>query len=90
MLAMNLPEFKQLFKTIGTDRFARRIHFEHLKEPFINNLTVNIQVNNHNTNNFNFSDAKAQEDQHVKDTLKAMKNAYLTPDPPYPPYTAIS
>ena len=84
MLAMNLPEFKLLFDKVATDRFARRILFEHLEEPFIKQVNINIQVNNQQVNNqvnnqthFNFSEAKAQEQQHVKDTLQAMKHVYL-------------
>lgn len=79
MLAMNQPEFEHLFKTLATDRFARRTHFEHLKEPFINNLTVNIQINNNNTNNINnlsFSDAKAQEHRETQQTIQAMQKCY--------------
>jgi hypothetical protein len=81
MLAMNQPEFNELFKDLVTERFARRIQFEHLEAPFINNLTVNIQINNDNSHNINnnvsFSDAKAQEDRETQETIEAMTKCYL-------------
>jgi len=58
MLVMNEPEFQRIAYQLAQRRFARRINFQQVKEPFINNLNVNIQINN----NITFNDYRVQEE----------------------------
>lgn len=70
MINANKSEFRKLAHVIQDERFARRIHFEQIKEPFIINLNVNIQINNKSINsNITFAESKRQEQDHVKKTL---------------------
>ncbi len=78
MVAMNHPEFEKLYPTIGEDRFARRILFQEVNEPFIKCLNFNIQMNQVNqvNNTTNFNDSKLKEEKHIADTLASMHQCY--------------
>ena len=71
MLVMNEPEFQRIAYQLAQRRFARRVTFQQVQEPFINNLNVNIQIHNHIT----FNEIKAQEEEHIQETIQAIKQA---------------
>lgn len=74
MVTMNKEEFKALFPILNTDRFARRITFQVLKEPFIDQSTVNIEMDN---KSLNFEEYKKKEQMDTKNTLEEMQKAVL-------------
>lgn len=87
IIAMNFNEFCKLFPSLIQERFARRILFQHLKEPFIRYANLNIQINHitnntnntnniHNTNHINFVQAKAKEQEHIEHTVRSMRECY--------------
>lgn len=73
MLVMNNPEFQRIYSQLVQDRFARRVLFQRVKQPFINNLNVNIQIHN----NITFNEYAIQEKEQLKRTQQAMKEAYF-------------
>lgn len=82
MLVMNQPEFQRIAYQLAQPRFARRVTFQQVQEPFINHLNVNIQIHNHIT----FNQIKAQEEQHIQETIQAIKQATknIEATPPIP------
>jgi hypothetical protein len=70
MLVMNEPEFQSIAYQLAQRRFARRVTFQQVQEPFINNLNVNIQINN-----IHFNEIKGQEEEHIQETIQAIKQA---------------
>jgi len=72
MLVMNNPEYQRIYSQLIQDRFARRVTFQQVKEPFINNLNVNIQINN-----IHFNEIKGQEEEQLKQTKQRMTEAYF-------------
>ena len=81
IIAMNFNEFSKLLPSLMQERFARRILFQHLKEPFIKYANLNIQINHitnniQNNNHINFVQAKAKEQEHIEDTIRSMRECY--------------
>lgn len=72
MLVINPPEYKTIFSKLSQRRFARRLVFEEVKEPFLNSPSVNIQINN-----ITFNESKVEEEKHIRETLEAMRETCL-------------
>jgi hypothetical protein len=78
-------EFQRIAYQLAQRRFARRVTFQQVQEPFINNLNVNIQIHN----NITFNEIKGQEEEHIQETMQAIKqatkNIQATPKSPTSP-----